>query len=147
MITSSSDDRVDWKQPGGTCIGLVSIMVGRKMQGGRDQRKVMFVSAYKSCKQLDEGDSIATAHQKRQEGNAVYLGIDANSNIDKMELSKFVVEATQYDLMSAKHGKGAPDMHINGSRAVDYLFGSEDAVDSMEKTSTNTTFSEEIYIK
>eukprot|EP00957_Ditylum_brightwellii_P065925 4999719-Ditylum_brightwellii.AAC.1 len=56
-------------------------MVGRKMKGGedgnglgwwsfvqltgRDQRKVMFVLAYKLCKQTDEGDSTATAQQKR----------------------------------------------------------------------------------
>eukprot|EP00957_Ditylum_brightwellii_P063959 4852149-Ditylum_brightwellii.AAC.1 len=50
-----------------------------------------------------------------------------------MELSKFVVEATLYDLVGSKHGKGALNMHINGSRAVDYLFGSEDTVDPMEK--------------
>eukprot|EP00957_Ditylum_brightwellii_P167494 12750153-Ditylum_brightwellii.AAC.1 len=90
-------------------------MVGRKIKGGadgkglcqwsfvqlagRDQRKVMLLSTYKPCKQLDEGDSTATAQQKRlltMQGNR----IDANSNIDKMELCKFVVKATLlYDLM------------------------------------------------
>eukprot|EP00957_Ditylum_brightwellii_P025880 1958055-Ditylum_brightwellii.AAC.1 len=74
-------------------------------------------------------DLLAKIKQWRQEGNTVHLGIDINSNIDKRELSKFVVETTLYDLMGAKHGKREPNMHINRSRAVDYLFQSEDAVD------------------
>eukprot|EP00957_Ditylum_brightwellii_P139476 10630063-Ditylum_brightwellii.AAC.1 len=36
VITSASDDPAEWKQTGGTCIGLVNGMVGRKMQGGED---------------------------------------------------------------------------------------------------------------
>eukprot|EP00957_Ditylum_brightwellii_P170433 12973293-Ditylum_brightwellii.AAC.1 len=43
-------------------------------------------------------DLLADIKCWRQEGNIVYLGIDANSNIDKVEHRKFVVEAKLYHL-------------------------------------------------
>eukprot|EP00957_Ditylum_brightwellii_P027032 2044481-Ditylum_brightwellii.AAC.1 len=96
----------------------------------RDQRKGN--SKIKSRKAFNQ-DLLAERKGWRQEGNIVYLGIDANSNINNRELSKFVVEATLYDLVGAKHSKGVSNTHINRSRAVDSLFGSEDAVDPVEK--------------
>eukprot|EP00957_Ditylum_brightwellii_P089815 6840105-Ditylum_brightwellii.AAC.1 len=81
IIISTSDDPVEWKQQGGTCIGLVTGMVRRKMSGGEDnkglgrssyvqiagkeQKKVMFVTAYKPCVQTNEGESTVTAHHKQ----------------------------------------------------------------------------------
>eukprot|EP00957_Ditylum_brightwellii_P144289 10993042-Ditylum_brightwellii.AAC.1 len=38
IITSNSDDPAGWKQQGGTCIGLVNGIVGRKMSGGEDNK-------------------------------------------------------------------------------------------------------------
>eukprot|EP00957_Ditylum_brightwellii_P173350 13198271-Ditylum_brightwellii.AAC.1 len=38
IITSTSDDPAGWRQQGGTCIGLVNSMVGRKMSGGEDNK-------------------------------------------------------------------------------------------------------------
>eukprot|EP00957_Ditylum_brightwellii_P030992 2348640-Ditylum_brightwellii.AAC.1 len=40
IFMSSSDDPASWKQPGGTCIGLVNIMVGWKMKGGQDTKRL-----------------------------------------------------------------------------------------------------------
>eukprot|EP00957_Ditylum_brightwellii_P188680 14363004-Ditylum_brightwellii.AAC.1 len=48
----------------------------------------------------------ATASNKFKEGNIVYLGIYANRNIDKVELSKFMAEAKLQDFVSAKCSKG-----------------------------------------
>eukprot|EP00957_Ditylum_brightwellii_P083511 6348610-Ditylum_brightwellii.AAC.1 len=40
IITSTSNDPAGWKQQGGTCIGLVNGMVGRKMSGGEYNKRL-----------------------------------------------------------------------------------------------------------
>eukprot|EP00957_Ditylum_brightwellii_P068625 5210312-Ditylum_brightwellii.AAC.1 len=65
LITSSSNDPADCHQRGGTCIGLVNNIVGRKTTSredtkglgqwsyvkiaGKDQLNIIFATAYKPC--------------------------------------------------------------------------------------------------
>eukprot|EP00957_Ditylum_brightwellii_P200536 15288117-Ditylum_brightwellii.AAC.1 len=72
IITSCSDDPAGSKQQGGMCIGLVISMVGCHITSGedktglgcwsyvkiarKDQREVIFVTAYKPCVQSNSRD-------------------------------------------------------------------------------------------
>eukprot|EP00957_Ditylum_brightwellii_P206622 15349247-Ditylum_brightwellii.AAC.1 len=74
------DNPADERHQGGTCTGLVNNMVGRHIMlgenklglgqwsyvkiAGRDQHKIVFVTAYKPCVQSNPGDNIVTAQQK-----------------------------------------------------------------------------------
>eukprot|EP00957_Ditylum_brightwellii_P080980 6159891-Ditylum_brightwellii.AAC.1 len=49
-------------------------------------------------------DLLAEITKWRQEGNTVYLGIGASSNINEAELSNFIAEAKLYDLMNTNMG-------------------------------------------
>eukprot|EP00957_Ditylum_brightwellii_P088104 6711407-Ditylum_brightwellii.AAC.1 len=78
---SSDDPTIGQKQPGGACIGINGNSVGALVQsgkddtglgrwvyaciGGREQRKLYIVVAYRPCKQSNPGDSIVNAQQKR----------------------------------------------------------------------------------
>eukprot|EP00957_Ditylum_brightwellii_P176651 13455016-Ditylum_brightwellii.AAC.1 len=177
IITSASNGPAGWKQPGGSCIDSVNGMVGWKMQGGedkkglgrwnyvqiagRDQRQVIFVSAYKPCTQSNEGASTVTVQHKhiltlqgdhdansrkafnqdlmrairqwQEGGNTVVVGIDANSKIDDDEVTMFLAETKMYDLAGAKHGKYTPNQHINETHAVNFLFVTTNAIDPTNK--------------
>eukprot|EP00957_Ditylum_brightwellii_P193522 14736883-Ditylum_brightwellii.AAC.1 len=104
---------------------------------GKEQKKVMFVTAYKTYAQTIKGDSTVTAQHKqiftmqgdtnasprkafnqdlleeirkwRNEGNTLILGIDANGDVKEAELSEFLPEAKMYNLMQAKHGMHSPN--------------------------------------
>eukprot|EP00957_Ditylum_brightwellii_P160227 12198633-Ditylum_brightwellii.AAC.1 len=116
---------------------------------GRDQCEIVFVNAYKPCVQSNPGDNTVTVQHKhllttqgvketnpckacdrdllkqldqwREARSEIFLMIDANSGIADKEFGEFLTESQLYDMTGAKHGINSPKMHINGSKAIDFL--------------------------
>eukprot|EP00957_Ditylum_brightwellii_P078530 5970805-Ditylum_brightwellii.AAC.1 len=81
LVGSSSNNPVGLYQQGGACTAITGKMVGRIIKSdtnssglgqwsyvqiaGRDQRKLMIITAYRPCKQNKLGDSTVTSQQKR----------------------------------------------------------------------------------
>eukprot|EP00957_Ditylum_brightwellii_P092102 7013010-Ditylum_brightwellii.AAC.1 len=125
----SNNDPADWKQQGGTCIGLVDHMTGQRVNNGEDDKGMsdpgdnmvtaqqqhiltMQQATEQKPRQAWDKDMLKAIKQGKAEGNTVLLVIDVNSGLDDTELAELVAEAGLYDFMGAMHGPHTPKTHI-----------------------------------